>query len=92
MGSPQKKKAAARGPEGQARVVAPKRRGPQTARRATKQRLVARIQRDTEEVRGGSLLPVLRKQGYDELPLEEIQDRLSKLRTALAEFIVTRRT
>jgi len=69
-----------------------KRRGPQTARRAVKQRLRERMRQDTEEVRRGSLLSSLRKQGYEELQLEEIQDRLSKLRTALAEFIVTRRT
>ena len=91
MGDPKRKKAK-KGPTGQARDTAPQRRGPQTARRATKQRLVARIQRDTDEVRNGSLLLGLRRQGYEELPLEEIQDRLSKLRTALAEFIVTRRS
>lgn len=66
-------------------------RGVQTPRRAGKQRVIERILRDTQEVRAGSLVTGLRKQGYDELPLEEIQDRLSKLRTALAEFIVSRR-
>jgi hypothetical protein len=50
-----------------------------------------RIMRDTRDVRQGSFLTPLRKQGYEELPLDEIQDRLSKLRTALAEFIVSRR-
>ena len=69
-----------------------KRRGPQTARRAAKQSLQERMRGDTDEVRRGSLVSGLRKQGYEELPLEEIQDRLSKLRTALAEFIVSRRT
>ena len=69
-----------------------KRRGPQTARRAAKQRLQERMWTDTEEVRRGSLVSGLRKQGYEELPLEEIQDRLSKLRTSLAEFLITRRT
>jgi hypothetical protein len=53
--------------------------------------VVERIHRETQEVNGGSLLTTLRKQGYEELPLEEIQDRLSKLRTALGEFIVSRR-
>jgi hypothetical protein len=52
---------------------------------------VERIQRDTKEMSDGVFLTSLRKQGYEELPLEEIQDRLSKLRTALAEFIVSRR-
>jgi hypothetical protein len=69
-----------------------RKRGPQTARRAAKQRLQDRLRRDSEAVKVGSLLSMLRRQGYEELPLEEIQDRLSKLRTALAEFIVTRRT
>lgn len=46
---------------------------------------------DTREIRGGSLLTTLKRQGYEELPLEEIQDRLSKLRTALAEFVISKR-
>jgi hypothetical protein len=52
---------------------------------------VERLKRDTEAVNQASLLTPLRRQGYEELPIEEIQDRLSKLRTALAEFIVSRR-
>jgi hypothetical protein len=52
---------------------------------------VERLKRDTEAVNQASLLTTLRRQGYEELPIEEIQDRLSKLRTALAEFIVSRR-
>jgi hypothetical protein len=56
-----------------------------------KARVLERILHDTREVNGGSLLTTLRKQGYEELPLDEIQDRLSKLRTALGEFIVSRR-
>ena len=59
--------------------------------REVKKRAVERIQRDSQEMNDGVFLTSLRKQGYDELPLEEIQDRLSKLRTALAEFIISRR-
>jgi len=59
--------------------------------RISKQRAVERLKRDTEAVNRASLLPSLRRQGYEELPIEDIQDRLSKLRTALAEFIVSRR-
>ncbi|MGH7259047.1 MAG: hypothetical protein ACREI9_00005 [Nitrospiraceae bacterium] len=59
--------------------------------RISKQRAVERLKRDTEAVSQASLLTPLRRQGYEELPIEEIQDRLSKLRTALAEFIVSRR-
>jgi hypothetical protein len=62
-----------------------------TPSRVSKQRAVERLKRDTEAVNQASLLIPLRRQGYEELPIEEIQDRLSKLRTALAEFIVSRR-
>ena len=62
-----------------------------TPSRVSKQRAVERLKRDTEAVNQASLLTTLRRQGYEELPIEEIQDRLSKLRTALAEFIVSRR-
>jgi len=63
----------------------------QTPGRLGKARVMERILSDTRHVRQGSFLTPLRKQGYEELPLDEIQDRLSKLRTALAEFIVSRR-
>ena len=66
-------------------------RGSRTPSRLAKANVVERIQRETREVNGGSLLTMLRRQGYEELPLEEIQDRLSKLRTALGEFIVSGR-
>jgi hypothetical protein len=62
-----------------------------TPSREAKKKAVERIQRDTREMNDGVFLTSLRRQGYDELPLEEIQDRLSKLRTAFAEFIVSRR-
>jgi hypothetical protein len=61
-----------------------------SSRQGTK-RVLERIKQDTDQIQAGSLLSTLRKQGYEELPLEEIQDRLSKLRTSLAEFIVSRR-
>lgn len=63
----------------------------QTPARVGKAQVLDRVMRDTSAIRQGSLLTLLRKQGYEELPLEDIQDRLSKLRTALAEFIVSRR-
>ena len=62
-----------------------------TPSRVSKQRAVERLKRDTEAVNKASLLVTLRRQGYEEIPIEDIQDRLSKLRTALAEFIVSRR-
>lgn len=63
----------------------------QGSSRQGKKRVLERIKQDTGQIQAGSLLSTLRKQGYEELPLEEIQDRLSKLRTSLAEFIVSRR-
>lgn len=56
--------------------------------RLVKRQLVRRILKDTEAVRGGSLVNLLRKQGYDQVPLDELQDRLSKLPTSLADFIL----
>ncbi len=65
----------------------------QTTSRAAKAQALERIQLDTKEVKESSdLLRILRKQGYEELPLDELQDRLSKIRTALGEFIVSRRS
>ncbi|MFQ5931554.1 MAG: hypothetical protein ACE5MM_04025 [Nitrospiraceae bacterium] len=70
-----------------------RKRGRQTSSRAAKARALERIQLDTKEVKeNGSLLRLLRKQGYEEVPLDELQDRLSKIRTALGEFIVSRRS
>jgi hypothetical protein len=59
--------------------------------RVAKARALQRIQHDTLDVRSGSLIPTLRKQGYEEIPLDEIQDRMSKIRDPLAELIVTKR-
>lgn len=63
----------------------------QLSSRQGKKRVLERIAAETGQINAGSLLTALKKQGYEELPLDEIQDRLSKLRTALAEFIITRR-
>lgn len=62
-----------------------------TPRRAAKARVLARVRQDTEQVNGVTLLTLLRKQGYEELALEEIQDRLSKLRISLGESLLGRR-
>ena len=56
--------------------------------RLVKRQHVRRILKDTEAARGGSLVDLLRKQGYDQVPLDELQDRLSKLPTSLADFIL----
>lgn len=59
--------------------------------RVAKTQLVQRMKRDTQDVLAGNLLSMLRKQGYEELPLDEIQDRMSKVRDELATFLLSRR-
>jgi hypothetical protein len=60
-------------------------------RRAAKTGVLARLREDTATVNGLDLLTSLRKQGYEELDLEEIQDRLTRLRSSLGEGLVSRR-
>jgi hypothetical protein len=36
----------------------------------------------------GNLADTLRKEGYEEVPLDELQDRLSKLKGPLADIIL----
>ncbi len=62
-----------------------------STRRVAKNSVLQRIKQDTAVVRGSTLLPDLRRQGYEELPLDEIQERLSKLEHALSEFILAGR-
>jgi hypothetical protein len=56
--------------------------------RLAKRRLGERLRNDTAVFNQGNLAETLRKQGYEELPLDELQDRLSKLQTPLAEVIL----
>ncbi len=44
-----------------------------------KRRLGERLKNDTASFNQGNLADKLRKEGYDELPLDELQDRLSKM-------------
>ncbi len=62
-----------------------------TPSRLAKARLAERIRDDTKTLRAESLTDMLRKQGYEEIPLQELQDRLSKLRTSLTETILSGR-
>ncbi len=71
--------------------VSPSKPPRKTPSRLAKARLLERIRQDTKEVNAGSLTRSLRKQGYEEVPLDELQDRLSRLRTPLAEHIVSGR-
>ena len=56
--------------------------------RLAKRRLGERLKEDTAFFNQGNLAETLRKQGYEELPLDELQDRLSKLPGPLAEVIL----
>lgn len=56
--------------------------------RLAKRRLSDRLRDDTASYNLGNLAETLRKQGYEELPLDELQDRLSKLQAPLAEVIL----
>ena len=56
--------------------------------RLAKRRLSDRLKEDTSSFNQGNLAETLRKQGYEELPLDELQDRLSKLQSPLAEVIL----
>jgi hypothetical protein len=54
-----------------------------------KKRLRDRLAADTQQVLNDGILNLFRKQGYyEELPLDELQDRLSKLQSALADSLL----
>ncbi len=75
-------------PKTKAKPLKQHRRAPS---RMAKAGLLKRIREDTKAAMSGSLLTTLRRQGYEEIPLDELQDRLSKLRTPLAELILSER-
>ena len=62
--------------------------GQKVSRRLAKRRLNDRLKEDTSAYNNGNLGDTLRKEGYEELPLDELQDRLSKLQGPLAEIIL----
>ncbi len=62
--------------------------GQKISSRLAKRRLNDRLKADTDNFNQGNLVDTLRKEGYEELPLDELQDRLSKLPGPLAEIIL----
>jgi len=57
--------------------------------RLMKRRLRERLTQDTQLVNQGAIVDIFRKQGYyEELALDELQDRLSKLQSPLAETLL----
>ncbi len=59
--------------------------------RLAKRQLVDRLRRDTELYSVPSIADSLRKLGFEELPLDELQDRLSKVLSPLADTILKAR-
>lgn len=62
--------------------------GQKVSSRLAKRRLAERLKNDTASFNRGNLAETLRKEGYEEVPLDELQDRLSKLQGPLAEVIL----
>ncbi len=62
--------------------------GQKVSSRLAKRRLNDRLKDDTTSYNTGNLAETLRKEGYEEVPLDELQDRLSKLQGPLAEVIL----
>ena len=56
--------------------------------RLAKRRLGDRLKNDTASFNQGNLADKFHKEGYDELPLDELQDRLSKMSGPLAAIIL----
>lgn len=56
--------------------------------RLAKRRLGERLKNDTASFNHGNIADKLRKEGYEEVPLDELQDRLSKLPGPLAAVIL----
>lgn len=56
--------------------------------RLAKRRLGERLKSDTALFNKGNLADKLRKEGYEEVPLDELQDRLSKMPGPLAAVIL----
>jgi hypothetical protein len=63
--------------------------GRRLSSQAMKKRLRERLSADTQQVLTSDIVSIFRKQGYyEELPLDELQDRLSKLQSPLADSLL----
>jgi len=63
--------------------------GRRLSSQAMKKRLRERLATDTQQVLHSGIVSIFRKQGYyEELPLDELQDRLSKLQSPLADSLL----
>gem|GEM_PF-1815576 len=57
----------------------------------TKKAVLSKLKRSTQAIQGEGLLKYLRKNGFMEVPLEEVHDRLSKIRRSLSQLILQER-
>ncbi len=57
----------------------------------TKKAVLTKLKRSTQAIQREGLLKYLRKNGFMEVPLEEIHDRLSKIRRSLSQLILQER-
>ncbi len=62
--------------------------GQKVSSRLAKRRLNERLKADTASFNKGNLADTLRKECYEEAPLDELQDRLSKRQGPLADIIL----
>lgn len=63
--------------------------GRRMSSQAMKKHLRERLTTDTQQVLKSDIVSIFRKQGYyEELPLDELQDRLSKLQSPLADSLL----
>ncbi|MCC2641784.1 MAG: hypothetical protein K0S45_2197 [Nitrospira sp.] len=63
--------------------------GHRLSSQAMKKRLRERLAADTQKALRSDIVGMFRKQGYyEELPLDELQDRLSKLHSPLADSLL----
>ena len=57
----------------------------------SKKAILTKLKRSTRSIQGEGLLKYLRKNGFLEVPLEEVHDRLSKIRRSLSQLILLER-
>jgi hypothetical protein len=57
----------------------------------SKKAVLTKLKRSTRSIQGEGLLKYLRKNGFLEVPLEEVHDRLSKIRRSLSQLILLER-
>ena len=84
--TPPSDKAMGRAPRSRGRGLT--KAGRKVSSRVAKRSLRDRLEEDTAAFNQGNLAETLRKQGYEEVPLDELQDRLSKAQGPLAAGIL----